>query len=105
VGCVGGGFAVLNAQYTETARQLSVDYRNDPKVKEQVGELQEVTYNWSATLAREGGNLDVYDVRGDNGNAQFVVEADAEEIYSVTLQNSRGEWDLPSDDPAVDETQ
>ena len=98
-GCCGFGFSALDAQYKETARQLSVDYRNDPKVKEEVGEVQEISYNWSATLAREDA-LDVYDVRGDKGTAQMVVEADEEDIYSVTLQNGKGEWDLPSGEGA-----
>jgi hypothetical protein len=95
-GCFGLGFYALDAQYKETARQLSVEYRNDPKVKEEVGEVQEISYNWGATLARED-ELDVFDVRGDKGTAQMVVDADEEEIYSVTLQNGKGEWDLPSD--------
>jgi hypothetical protein len=97
-GCGFSGFFVLDARYQETARKLSVEYHNDPKVKEEVGEVQEITYNWSATIARDD-QLDVFDVRGDKGSAQFVVDADEEEIYSVTLQNSRGEWELPSDAP------
>lgn len=97
-GCCGFGFFALDAQYKETARQLSVDYRNDPIVKEHVGEVKEISYNWSATIAREDDNLDVYDIVGDKGKAQLVVDADDEEIYSVTLQNDKGEWDLPSDE-------
>lgn len=97
-GCCGMGFFALDAQYKETARQLSVEYRNDPIVKEHVGEVQEITYNWSATLAREDDDLDVYDIVGDKGKAQLVVDADDAEIYSVTLQNNKGEWDLPGDD-------
>jgi hypothetical protein len=100
--CCGGfltfGYFVLEEQHKETARQLSVDYRTDAKVRQEVGEIQEVNYNWGATIAREDDGLDVYDVRGDKGTAQFVVDADDEEIYSVTLQNGRGEWDLPSGD-------
>ena len=95
-GCMWLGFFALDAQYKETARQLSVDYRNDPKVKEEVGEVQEISINWGATFARED-QLDVYDVRGDKGAAQMVVDGDDVEIYSVTLQNGKGEWDLPSD--------
>jgi hypothetical protein len=94
-GCLGLGFFALDAEYKETARQLSVDYRNDPKVKEEVGEVREITYNWGATLARED-ERDVFDVRGDKGTAQLVLDADSEEISSVTLQNGKGEWDLPS---------
>jgi hypothetical protein len=98
-GCIGLGFFALNAQYKETARQLSVEYRNDPMVKEHVGEVQEITYNWGASLAHEDSDrVDVYDIVGDKGKAQLVVEADDEEIYSVTLQNDKGEWDLPSDE-------
>jgi hypothetical protein len=96
--CCGFGFFALNEEYKETARQLSVDYRNDPVVKEQVGEVQEITYNWGATLAREDDDLDVYTVVGDKGTAQLVVDADEDDIYSVTLQNDKGEWDLTVDD-------
>ena len=96
--CCGLGFFALDAEYKETARQLSVDYRHDPIVREHVGEVKEITYNWGATLAREDDNLDVYDIVGDKGKAQLVVDADEEEIYSVTLQNDKGEWDLPSDE-------
>lgn len=95
--CCGFGFFALNEEYKETARQLSVEYRNDPIVQEHVGEVKEITYNWGATLAREDDDLDVYDIVGDKGKAQLVVDADEEEIYSVTLQNDKGEWDLPSD--------
>lgn len=96
-GCLGLGFVALDAQWKETARQLSVEYRNDPKVKEQVGEVQDISANWGATFTRED-ELVVYDVRGDKGTAQMLVDADEDEIYSVTLQNGRGEWDLPSDE-------
>jgi len=96
-GCLGLGFFALDAEYKETARKLSVDYRNDPIVKEQVGEVQQISINWGATMAREDDDQDVYDIRGDKGTAQLVVDADESEIYSVTLQNNKGEWDLPSD--------
>lgn len=96
-GCLGVGFFALDAEYKETARKLSVAHRNDPKVKEEVGEVQEISINWGATMAREDDDCDVYDVRGDKGTAQMVVDADEEEIYSVTLQNGNGEWDLPTE--------
>lgn len=96
-GCFGFGYFVLEAEHKETARQISVDYRNDPKIKEEVGEIEEITYNWGATLAREEDDYDVYDVRGDKGSAQLVVEASGTDVYSVLLQNSKGEWELPSD--------
>jgi hypothetical protein len=102
-GCCGMGFFALDAEYKETARQISVDYRNDPIVKEHVGEVKEITYNWGATLAREDDDLDVYDIVGDKGTAQLVVDADEEEIYSVTLQNGKGEWDLTHPDDMVQE--
>jgi hypothetical protein len=98
-GCLGFGFFVLDGVHSETARQLSVDYRNDAKVKEEVGDIQEIKYNWSASIARDDGS-DVYDVRGDKGTAQFVVDPDSE---SVLLQNGRGEWELGLGDEMIAE--
>lgn len=104
-GCSGVFYFILDAQFKETARQLSVDYRNDPKVKEEVGEIQDVTVNWGATLNRGEENESVYDVRGDKGSAQFVVEEEEPGvILSARLQNDRGEWELPSDGATNDET-
>jgi hypothetical protein len=80
-------------EHQEIARQLSADYRNDPKVKEHVGEIQTVEYNWSASMARDDGK-DVYTVKGDKGESQFVVDAMEGYIESAKLQNSRGEWEL-----------
>jgi len=71
-------------------------------VKEHVGEVKEISYNWSASLNRDDDNLDVYDIVGDKGNAQLVVDADDEGIYSVTLQNGKGEWDLTHPDDRQD---
>jgi len=92
-GCLGLGFFALEGEHQETARKLSVNYRNDPKVKEHVGEIQKVEYNWSASMARED-DYDVYTVKGDKGEAQFVVEAPESYIDYVKLQNNHGEWEL-----------
>src|SRR5438874_3047297 len=43
-GCGLLGYFALEGQHSETARQLSADYHMHPKVKEQVGEIQEVKY-------------------------------------------------------------
>jgi hypothetical protein len=101
LGCGSLGYFALDADHKEIARQLSVDYRNDPKVKEQVGEVQDISYNWGATLARGEEPGEIYDVRGDKGTAQFLVEASDGEIYSVELRNDRGEWELPTEDAAM----
>jgi hypothetical protein len=94
--CLGLGLFAINQEGKETARQLSVDYRNHPKVIEEVGEVQEVTFNMSDTMfSEDADSIEIFDVRGDKGTAQFVVEKDFDqEILSVTLRNGRGEWML-----------
>jgi hypothetical protein len=100
--CCGGcglfGYFALDADYKERARQLSVDYRNDPKMKEQVGEVQEISYNWGASLNEEDADTHIYDVRGDKGNAQIVAVEEYTDgpFSSVRLRNDKGEWPLPS---------
>lgn len=99
-GCLGLGIFAIDADSKETARQLSVDYRNHPQVKEQVGEVQEVTYNWNASFFQEDDDsTHVYDVRGDKGTAQFVVVEEPIGVpLSVTLRNGKGEWNLDEGD-------
>lgn len=106
-GCLGLGIFAIDADSKETARQLSVDYRNHPQVKEQVGEVQEITYNWGASLVQEDDeDTHVYDVRGDKGTAQFVViEDEFGEPLSVTIRSGKGEWSLDEGhDHAHDDT-
>jgi hypothetical protein len=92
-GCCGFGLFIANAAHQETARGMSVDYRQNPKVQEEIGDIQEVTYNWGSTIARED-DMDVYDVRGSKGSGQFVVEEVDGEPISVRLHTGRGEWDI-----------
>jgi hypothetical protein len=96
-GCLGFGYFAIDTASNETAVELKDIYSQHPLVKKQVGEVQEVTYNWNDSFVEEDDNdIHVYDVRGTLGTAQFVIRGDfGGSLDAVSLRSSSGEvWDL-----------
>lgn len=95
---------------TETKRLISTD----PTIQEHIGDIKEMSFNFSATGAAGGGETLVFDVNGENGSGQIQVVVNNQQgagptISSCTLilpNGERHEIELvePSAEPAPPKT-
>ena len=87
-GLVYFGFGVLS---TEIANEL----RDNPALREHIGEIQSFDVNFVASAAEEDENVYVYDVVGDKGSGTVTVKSltdsdGSEEIIWARLRTSDG---------------
>lgn len=74
--------------------ELEQEIRDHPLVKQHIGEIQELTRNWSASIARQEEYEDdvwVFDIKGTKGSGEIVAVYDDEDnLQSAELRSSDG---------------
>jgi hypothetical protein len=94
--CCGGGVALVRFGFQIIATEIEEQLADNPKLKEQIGEIQSFETEWSRTLVHKEKDVTVFNVRGDKGEGRITVhhvtndEGD-EEIQSAVLRLSTGE--------------
>lgn len=94
VACCGGLFV---AGKSVMEQEILYALRDNPTIREHIGEIQDVTYNLSATIAHDDDDADVFDIVGTKGSGEVTAYTDEDlGFISGTLRLSNGEsYELP----------
>lgn len=93
--CCGGIFLTgrwgLNIVAEDIARQL----RDDPVIREEIGEIEEIRMNLTASATHADDETFVYDVQGSKGSGELTVQSvtrpgGGEDIISASLRTDDG---------------
>ena len=90
--CCGGGVALL--MFTRDFMQAEVkdQLRDNPKLREHIGELESVELDFSGTVAADDDETFRYNVRGSKGSGELTVieSPDDSTIVEATLRLKDG---------------
>ncbi len=90
--CGGLGYFGMNVFSEQVANEL----RDNPILREHIGEIQSFTLNFTATAAHDSEDVFVFDVQGSKGQGVVTAESqtipdDSEAVISATLRLPTGE--------------
>jgi hypothetical protein len=93
-GCCVGGYFLMTFGMDVVGEQVVKQIRDDPAVREHIGEIQECEWNMTASAAEGGEDTLVFDLRGSKGSGRLTVETtdsgDEVEVLLATLRLSDG---------------
>ena len=84
--CCGGGLGLgmLGIQVEEAS--LETQLRDNPQVRQHVGEISEFKTNYSKSFANEDEDMWVYDVQGSKGNAELTITTSTAADFESTIE-------------------
>jgi hypothetical protein len=88
------GVWVFISAKQDDADKVAALVRDHPILKEQLGGIDQCSYNTWASLNEGGKRTNVFDVRGPKGNGQFVTFELFYKFRSIILRTPEGEWEL-----------
>lgn len=93
--CCGGGIGIVNFGMDIVAEEVAGLLRDNPKFREHIGELQDMSVDWPASIAADDDDTFVYSVKGDKGSGKITVkhvtnDDGEEEILEASLRLSDG---------------
>jgi hypothetical protein len=78
--CCGGGMAVLLFTRSVMVAEVKDQLRDNPKLREHIGELEEVELDFAGSIAEDDDNTFRYNVRGSKASGELtVIEANEDE--------------------------
>lgn len=94
--CCGGGLAFLNFGFGVMSDEIEVLLRDNERLRQHVGEIQEFEMDWQRSLADDDDDTFTYRVKGDKGSGAVIVkhitnDDGDEEIVSARLQTESGQ--------------
>lgn len=86
--CCGGGVGLLLMVRSMMTAEVKSQLRDNPKLREHVGELETVELDFAGSIAEDDDNTFKYNIRGSKGSGELtVVESDDDEtIVEATLR-------------------
>ena len=86
--CCGGGVGLFAMVRSYMNAEVKSQLRDNPKLREHVGELETVELDFAGSMAEDDDNTFRYNVRGSKGRGELtVVESDEDEtIVEATLR-------------------
>jgi hypothetical protein len=93
--CCGGGFLVMRFGFSVMAVEVKDQLRDNPKVREHLGEITQFDMDLTGSMAAEGEDVYRYKVRGTKGSGELTVkhhtgDNDKEVIDKASLRLSNG---------------
>ena len=93
--CCGGMFFVGSWGLDIVAQDIARQLRDDPVIQEEIGEIEEISMNLTASATHADDETFVYDVRGSKGSGELTVQSvtlpqGGEEILSASLRTEDG---------------
>lgn len=89
--CCGGGYFAMQKGLDVFAESVKEDLRNDPVIRQQLGEVQSVEMDFSASAQASQGDQQVmvFDVEGTKGSGRVRGEVMKSDPNQVRLENAR----------------
>ncbi len=90
--CCGGGVALLAFTKSYMQAEVKNQLRDNPKLREQIGELETVELDFSGTMAEDDDETFRYHVKGSKGSGELTVieSPDDETIVEAELRLKDG---------------
>jgi hypothetical protein len=94
--CCGGGGGLVYFGLNLIGQEVADDLRDHPKVQEQLGGIEEISFNFTKSAARDDDDEYVFDVKGPKGTGTLICKtADSDdgetEVVSASLRTSDGQ--------------
>jgi hypothetical protein len=93
--CCGGGIAVGMLGMNIISTEIGDKLRDNPKFREHIGELKDISVDFVASAAKDDEDTFVYNVKGDKGSGVVTVKHTTdddgnEQIVEASLRMSDG---------------
>jgi len=93
--CCGGGVGVMVLGFAVISTEVRDEIRDNPKFREQIGEVQEFEMDWAGSFADKADDSYRYRVRGSKGSGELTVKRTTgaggkEEITEAELRLADG---------------
>lgn len=90
--CCGGLFLLGSYGIQEDEKVYSDKLRGNATIRQQIGDIEELSYNILASSAIEDIDVEVYDVKGTRGSGKITMSVDGDQnIHWARLELSTGQ--------------
>jgi hypothetical protein len=86
--CGGGVVAVGMFGMNIVAADIKEQLRDNPKLREHVGEIQSLEFDFVATAAKDDDETFVYNVEGDKGGGALTVRQVQDEDWNEVIEEA-----------------
>jgi hypothetical protein len=83
-GVIGVGVFGMNIVAADVKEQV----RDNPKLREHIGEIQTFTFDWVASAAKDDGETFVYNVKGDKGSGTLTVKQVQDDDWNEVVEEA-----------------
>lgn len=95
LGCCLGGVVLALFGMDVVAEQVADELRDNPIVQQELGGIEEISIDYSASMAREDDDEYVYKVEGPKGKGTLIAKSisnddGGEDVESASLRTSDG---------------
>lgn len=86
--CGGGVVAVGMFGMNIVAAEVEEQLRDNPKLREHIGEIQSLEFDFVATAAKDDDETFVYNVQGDKGSGTLTVRQTTDEELNEVIEQA-----------------
>jgi hypothetical protein len=88
VGCCGSVIAVVVFGMNVISTEIGDQVRDNPKFREHIGELQEISVDYTASAAKDDDDTFVYNVKGDQGSGVLTVKSLTDDDFNEQIEEA-----------------
>ena len=86
--CCGGLASMMVLGLNIAAQEVADQVRDNPKFREHIGELQEISMNFTASAAKDDGETFVYSVKGDKGSGTLTCKEKSDDNWQSVVEEA-----------------
>jgi hypothetical protein len=88
VGCCGSVIAVVVFGMNVVSAEIGDKVRDNPKFREHIGELQEISVDYTASAAKDDDDTFVYNVKGDKRSGVLTVKSITDDDFNEQIEEA-----------------
>jgi hypothetical protein len=78
--CCGGGGVLVKLAFDVMAAEVENQLRDNERLREHIGEIEEIKTDWAKSFAEDDEDVFVYRVKGSQGSGELTVELATDEM-------------------------
>lgn len=87
--CCGGAASVFVFGTRVMGKQVAEALRDNPVIREHIGEIQSCDVDFTASAAQEGQDTMVFNVKGSKGSGTLIADTDSSDPDSETVRSAK----------------